>query len=78
MARAHTLTQAHAHVCTQTQRILVSHILRWSLFDLVSLGKAAIIELQTTSYDKDSGEALCMNRLVSLLLVKFIKLIEYE
>ncbi|MQM12985.1 hypothetical protein Taro_045905 [Colocasia esculenta] len=25
-------------------------------------GKAAIIELQTTSYEKESGEALCMNR----------------
>ncbi|XP_039140500.1 enoyl-CoA hydratase 2, peroxisomal-like [Dioscorea cayenensis subsp. rotundata] len=25
-------------------------------------GKAAIIEVQTTSYDKNSGEALCMNR----------------
>ncbi|KAJ0966547.1 hypothetical protein J5N97_023464 [Dioscorea zingiberensis] len=25
-------------------------------------GKAAIVEIQTTSYNKDSGEALCMNR----------------
>lgn len=25
-------------------------------------GKAAIIEMETTSYDKDTGEALCMNR----------------
>uniref|UniRef100_A0A1D1YC54 Enoyl-CoA hydratase 2, peroxisomal n=2 Tax=Anthurium amnicola TaxID=1678845 RepID=A0A1D1YC54_9ARAE len=25
-------------------------------------GKAAIVELQTTSYEKESGEALCMNR----------------
>lgn len=29
-------------------------------------GKATILEIETTSYDKVSGEALCMNRSVTV------------
>lgn len=39
------------------------HLLRYFFIILIlSSGKAAIIEIETKSYEKDSGELLCINR----------------